>query len=70
MSRTKKQPCSQQSRPATPDERQFLIGPLWLRPCPGGCEDAWCNLHGMHAFECSCPHLDEMDLDFNPYEER
>ncbi len=44
--------------------------PLWVRPCPGGCEDAWCSLHGMHAFECECPPIEEMAFGFNPYEER
>lgn len=38
--------------------------PLWS-PC-ACCDDHFCNLHGTHAFECSCPSVD--DLDFDPYE--
>jgi hypothetical protein len=33
-------------------------------PCPC-CENYWCNLHAMHAFECPCPPVGEWDVD--PY---
>lgn len=38
-------------------------GPAWT-PCPA-CEDAWCEIHQMHAFECPCPSVEEWDVD--PY---
>jgi hypothetical protein len=33
-------------------------------PCPD-CPEYWCNIHGMHAFECECPPVEEWDT--NPY---
>lgn len=30
------------------------------------CEEFWCNIHGMHVFECDCPPIDEWERD--PYE--
>lgn len=38
-------------------------GPLWAE-CPG-CDNPWCRLHGVHAHDCECPSVDEMD--FDPY---
>jgi hypothetical protein len=31
--------------------------PAWI-PCPC-CEDFWCTLHNMHAYECKCPPVEE-----------
>ena len=31
------------------------------------CGEFWCRLHDMHAADCNCPAVDEMDLD--PYAE-
>lgn len=35
----------------------------WI-PCQC-CDDWWCNIHGMHTAECSCPEIDEWKTD--PY---
>lgn len=37
--------------------------PAW-EPCDG-CDEFWCNIHEMHAFECPCPPIEEWDSD--PY---
>ena len=44
--------------------------PIWVE-CEW-CEEYWCNLHEMHAFECECPPIDEMThypYTGEPYEE-
>ena len=35
----------------------------WIR-CPD-CEECWCTIHKMHAFECPCPPIEEWKTD--PY---
>ncbi len=41
-----------------------MDGPLWVLCC---CENYFCMRHAKHAFECPCPHREEMD--FDPYTE-
>jgi hypothetical protein len=38
--------------------------PAWV-PCDS-CDDYWCTIHGVHAFECSCPPIEEWSA--SPYE--
>jgi len=41
--------------------------PAWI-PC-SYCEDHWCNIHGMHAFECPCQDLSRWrEWKIDPYE--
>lgn len=35
--------------------------PAWIE-CPD-CDDYWCNLHQLHAYDCNCPPLDEWEGD-------
>jgi DNA (cytosine-5)-methyltransferase 1 len=44
--------------------------PAW-QPCEC-CDEFFCNIHGMHAFECDCPPVDEWDTDpySDPYGKR
>ncbi len=37
--------------------------PAWV-PC-NCCDEFWCSIHSLHAFECDCPEIDEWDVD--PY---
>lgn len=37
------------------NDRQRSIN-YWA-PCPD-CDEYWCNLHHMHAFECDCPPVE------------
>jgi hypothetical protein len=37
--------------------------PAWV-PCDS-CENYWCTIHGMHAFECTCPPIEEWSA--SPY---
>ena len=30
------------------------------------CDEMWCMAHGLHAFECSCPSMDEFQEDQEP----
>ena len=34
-----------------------LLSPPWV-DCPN-CDSMWCTLHSAHAFECSCPGVEE-----------
>ncbi len=34
-----------------------LLSPPWVG-CHN-CENMWCTLHAKHAFECSCPAIEE-----------
>ena len=36
----------------------------WI-PCPGGCPDPFCTIHGEHAFACPCPPVEEWER--SPY---
>jgi hypothetical protein len=35
--------------------------PAWIR-CPDGCDEWYCQRHGMHAFECDCSQLEDWTL--------
>ncbi len=51
---------------ALPEKNRFpaVMVPVWQRcPC---CEDYWCNIHHMHAYDCDCPSVEEFDR--YPYE--
>jgi hypothetical protein len=37
----------------------------WI-PCPGGCENYWCQIHQQHAHDCPCPPIE--DWESSPYE--
>jgi site-specific DNA-cytosine methylase len=38
----------------------------WVE-CPD-CGDFWCRLHGMHAYDCACPPVDDWaEYDLSPY---
>jgi hypothetical protein len=39
--------------------------PAWI-PCPC-CGEFWCSRHGLHAFECDCPPIEDWEDD--PYSE-
>lgn len=41
--------------PAEPGEADWVIP--WI-PCPC-CDDHYCQIHGVHAFECPCPPVEE-----------
>lgn len=53
---------------ALPEKNRFpaVVVPAWTEcEC---CGDFWCNLHGMHAYDCSCPPVDEWAaVDLWPY---
>lgn len=38
--------------------------PAWI-PC-GCCDEFYCTIHGVHAFECDCPEI-ELWGDVDPY---
>ena len=51
---------------ALPEKNRFpaVMVPVWQRcDC---CEDYWCNLHHMHAYDCDCPPVEEFER--YPYE--
>lgn len=51
---------------ALPEKNRFpaVMVPLWQRcQC---CEDYWCNIHHMHAYDCDCPPVE--DFGIYPYE--
>ena len=54
---------------AMPEKNRFpaVLVPLWQQcPC---CEDFWCNLHHMHAYDCDCPGIEEYgDIGIDPYD--
>lgn len=41
----------------------MLKGPAWV-PCRN-CDEFHCRVHRMHACDCPCPPVDEVD--FDPY---
>lgn len=51
-----------------PEKNRFpvVLVPAWVRcEC---CEDYICQVHGVHAFECSCPPIETWaDSDSDPY---
>ncbi|NBW14373.1 MAG: hypothetical protein EBR82_40885 [Caulobacteraceae bacterium] len=54
---------------ALPEKNRFpavVVAP-WVRcEC---CGDVWCRLHGMHAYDCACPAVDEWAVyDLSPYD--
>lgn len=57
-------------RQTMPDKRrlQAVVVPAW-RQCPD-CDDVWCDIHGMHAYDCDCPDIDTWaEHDLFPYVE-
>lgn len=40
------------------DELDAVKGLLWVE-CPH-CDNKWCNIHKMHAFECDCTPIGEV----------
>jgi len=51
---------------ALPEKNRFpaVMVPIWQRcQC---CEDYWCNIHHMHAYDCDCPPIE--DFEVYPYE--
>jgi hypothetical protein len=43
-----------------------VTDPIWIE-CEN-CDEYWCNIHEMHAFECDCPPLEVWaEWDINPY---
>ena len=40
------------------------VDPAWL-PCDDGCDDFWCRIHDMHAYDCDCPAIEAWETD--PY---
>jgi hypothetical protein len=32
------------------------VYPAWVK-CPN-CDDFWCSIHHMHAYDCECPSID------------
>jgi DNA (cytosine-5)-methyltransferase 1 len=51
---------------ALPEKNRFpaVMVPVWQRcAC---CEDYWCNIHHMHAYDCDCPPVEEFEK--YPYE--
>lgn len=53
---------------AMPEKNRFpaVIVPAWTE-CPD-CGDFWCNLHGMHAYDCPCPPVDDWaEQNLSPY---
>ena len=54
---------------AMPEKNRFpsVVVPAWIE-CPD-CDDFWCALHGMHAYDCPCPSVDEWaEYDLSPYD--
>jgi DNA (cytosine-5)-methyltransferase 1 len=54
---------------ALPEKQRFpaLRVVPWM-PCPD-CDDYWCRLHGMHAYDCPCPAIDVWAAQgLSPYE--
>ena len=57
-------------RQTMPEKRRFqaVVVPAW-RQCPD-CDDVWCDIHGMHAYDCDCPDIDTWaEHDLFPYVE-
>ena len=56
-------------RQAMPEKNRFpaVVVTPWAE-CPD-CGDFWCSLHGMHAYDCPCPSIDEWaEYDLSPYD--
>jgi len=45
------------------DANEMASGPAWI-PCPD-CEEFYCTIHQMHAYECPCPPIEQWLVD--PY---
>ena len=50
---------SQYSRHDFPLNAIVMAIPLWI-PCPE-CENFWCTMHQIHAHDCICPAIEEMN---------
>lgn len=43
--------------------------PAWVR-CET-CDDFWCAYHGLHAYDCRCPAIDEWAaIGLDPYSDK
>jgi hypothetical protein len=43
----------------------WTLGPAWT-PCDG-CEDFYCQIHQVHAYDCECPAVEDWMQGLDPY---